>query len=245
MNSCSQKTLMGFILFFNFVFSQTGNIAGTVIEESTGRPLPGANVIVKEVKMGAASDADGNFLILRVPAGSYEVEAQYLGYKSQRVNVEVLGDGEALASFELKIDPLRTEEIVVTGIASKTSKAVAQVAVQRLNAVELRDRVNYTTIDNMLMGKIAGVSVQKGEGNFGASFRMNVRSGAGLAGTGQPVFYVDGIKVENSNWRGGGSGSGHYGGGGTGTTSLLHLEPIDIATIAVIKGPAGASSYVT
>ena len=245
MYSCSKKTLMSFILSFNFVFSQTGNISGTVIEESTGRSLPGANVIVKEIKMGAASDADGNFLILKVPAGSYEVEAQYLGYKSQRVNVEVSADGEAFASFELKIDPLRTEEVVVTGIASKTSKAVAQVAVQRLNAVELRDKVNYTTIDNMLMGKIAGVSVQKGEGNFGASFRMNVRSGAGLAGTGQPVYYVDGIKVENTNWRGGGSGSGHYGGGGTGTTSLIHLDPNDIESIEVIKGPAGASSYGT
>ena len=83
------------------------------------------------------------------------------------------------------------------------------------------------------MGKIAGVSVQKGEGNFGASFRMNVRSGAGLAGTGQPVYYVDGIKVENSNWRGAGSGSGHYGGGGTGTTSLIHLDPNDIESIEV------------
>ena len=50
MYSCSQKTLMSFILSFNFVFSQTGNISGTVIEESTGRSLPGANVIVKEIK---------------------------------------------------------------------------------------------------------------------------------------------------------------------------------------------------
>ena len=58
MNSCSQKTLMGFILFFNFVFSQTGNIAGTVIEESTGRPLPGANVIVKEVKNALVRTTD-------------------------------------------------------------------------------------------------------------------------------------------------------------------------------------------
>ena len=228
-----------------FAQQDTGSISGTIIEDATGISLSGANVVIVGSNLGAATDASGNFQIVRVPTGQSQLQVSFIGYKSITMDVTVIVNQETTADFALAIDPLKTEAVVVTGIASRTSKSVAEVAVQRVAVGEMVDQASYTTVDNLLLGKVAGVSVQKGEGNFGASFRMNVRSGAGLAGNGQPVFYVDGIKIENTNWRGGGEGSGRYGGGGVGISSLLHLDPNDIENIEVIKGPAGASSYGT
>ena len=150
-----------------------------------------------------------------------------------------ISGADASASFVLDVDPLRSEEVVVTGAASRTTKATAEISVQRINASELTDKNNYSTVDNILAGRVAGVSLTKASGIAGSQFKMQMRSGGGLNGDGQPVFFVDGVKVENSNWRAGGDAPD------IGITALASLNPEDIESIEVIKGPAGASSYGT
>jgi len=227
------------ILITNSLFSQN-KVTGTVFDELTNNPLPGANIFVNETSYGSAADADGNYVIEGVPDGDYTVTAGYIGYKSSSNDVNIAG-GSVKVNFSLNVDPLRSEEVVVTGAASRTTKATSEIAVQRISAAELTEKNNYSSVDNILAGRVAGVSLTKASGNAGSQFRMQMRSGGGLNGDGQPVFYIDGVKVENSNWRGGVASDAPD----IGITALASLNPEDIANIEVIKGPAGASSYGT
>lgn len=228
-----------FLFSVNNLFAQS-KISGTVIDGLTNNPLPGANVFVEGTNYGTAADADGNYVISKVPDGSYTVTAGYIGYKSSSSDVSISG-GDSNADFTLDVDPLRSEEVVVTGAASRTTKATSEIAVQRISAAELTEKNNYSSVDNILAGRVAGVSLTKASGNAGSQFRMQMRSGGGLNGDGQPVFFIDGVKIENSNWRGGIASDAPD----IGITALASLNPEDIENIEVIKGPAGASSYGT
>ena len=106
------------LLFFFAVStfaSTTGKIRGTIVDAQTGEPLFGSNIILKGTSLGAASDINGVFIILRVPPGSYEVKASMLGYKAtivKNVNVEV--DRTIQLNFELSPSSIESDEIVVT-----------------------------------------------------------------------------------------------------------------------------------
>ena len=238
MNNSLMKFFLTSVLLTCTAFSQ-GSVSGTVTDGLTNNPLPGANVFIEGTGYGSAADADGNYTISNVEDGSYTVTAGYIGYKSSSSEVTVSG-GDASASFALGVDPLRSEEVVVTGAASRTTKATAEIAVQRITASELTEKNNYSSVDNILAGRVAGVSLTKASGIAGSQFKMQMRSGGGLNGDGQPVFFVDGVKVENSSWRAGGGDAPDIG-----VTALASLNPEDIESIEVIKGPAGASSYGT
>ena len=230
---------LALILLLSNAFAQ-GKLSGTVTDGLTNNPLSGANVFIEGTNYGAAADADGNYVISNILDGSYSVTAGYIGYKSASSEVTISG-AEASASFALEVDPLRTEEVVVTGAASRTTKATAEISVQRISASELTEKNNYSSVDNILAGRVAGVSLTKASGNAGSQFKMQMRSGGGLNGDGQPVFFIDGVKVENTNWRGGSQDDPPD----IGITALASLNPEDIQGIEVIKGPAGASSYGT
>lgn len=219
-------------------FAQTGTIAGQVIDADTGDPLPTAAVIVVgQAGVGAASDIDGNYSF-DVPAGTYLVQAAFTGYEPQTNEVVVTAGERVLLNFGLEPDVTGLEEVVVTGALSERSLSRSEVAVSRIDAEGLTDVVPYSDVNQLLNGKVAGVSVQPSSGNVGGGIRFNVRGGGGLNGSGQPLIYIDGIRVDNSQIEG-------YGVGGQGIGALSNLAPEDIASIDVLKGPAAAALYGT
>ena len=127
-----------------------GTIKGTVLDEGTGGSLPGANVLIEGTTIGGAADLDGNFTISNVPPGNYKIRGTFIGYKHETKDVRVIANQEVTVDFELGIDALLTESVVVTGVASKTSKAVAPIAIQRINARELTEVAAYKSIHPFL-----------------------------------------------------------------------------------------------
>lgn len=218
----------------------TGTISGKVIDSRSGEGLPGANVLLKGTTIGAASAADGSFTIANVPPGSYSVVVSFIGYHTQETDVRVAVNEVVNLSFSLAEDVFRTEEIVVTGIASKTSRAVAEVAVSRVRASDYTVANTYNSTQSLLNGKIAGVSVKTTSGNVAAGFRFDVRSGGGLNGDGQPLIYLDGVRIDNSQFEASG-----FDVGGQGISLLADLNPEEIENIEILKGPAAAASYGT
>lgn len=216
----------------------TGGITGKVTDKKTGEPLPGANVIVVGTSVGAATGVDGAFAIPNLQPRIYTVVISFVGYRSQTVEVRVVEGEQANFSVAMREDALKMEDIVVTGIASRTSKEVAEVAVSRVAVSDLTTTNSYQTVTQLLAGKTAGVNVAASSGNVGSGFRFNVRSGGGLKGDEQPVIYIDGVRVDNDQFTG-------FGVGGQGMSVLNTLNPEEIENIEVLKGPAAASSYGT
>ena len=225
------------VLLPGLALAQTGTITGTVIDSETGEPLPGANVILPRLNLGSATDIDGSFSIQEVPTGSQTITASFVGYRTSETTVDVAG-GENELNFELQPDYTGLEEIVVTGIASSTSKARSEVAVSRVDAEELTESNSYQDLSQLIGGKVAGLNVQPASGNVGGGIRFNVRGGGGLNGQGQPVIYVDGVRVDNDNVEG-------YGAGGQNISALADINPEDIADIEFLKGAASAAIYGT
>lgn len=213
------------------------DIKGIVVDKKTGAPLPGANVYIRGTSVGAASDLNGRFTFSFEPTRSFNLIVSYVGYKTE---ARTLAPGDNLSDlrFELIEDVFKGEEIVVTGIASKTAKSVAEVAVARLSANQLTVSNSYQELSQLVAGKVAGVNVAPASGTVGGGIRFNVRSGGGLNGNEQPLIFVDGVRVDNSEVVG-------YGVGGQGTSTLADLNPEDIESIDILKGPAGAASYGT
>jgi len=230
--------------------AQNLTLKGTVTDAATGEALQGARLTVQSVvqnattkSTGAIARADGSFAITALQARVYVVSVNAIGYKpySTRVDFTTLGTqqrGELTIRCALQADVHGFSEIVVTGVASRTQKSVAEIAVARFDAERQTEQVITQDLSQLLAGKIAGVSIGLASGNPGGGFRFNVRSGGGLFGAGQPVIFIDGVRVNDTEFRG-------IDAGGQGISALADLNPEDIASIDVLKGPAASALYGT
>ena len=219
-------------------FAQSATVTGTVTDTESGEALPGANVQIVQLNLGAATNIDGNYSIGDVSPGEYTLRVSFVGFQTYETDIE-LSAGETLQQdIELEPDYTGLEEVVVTGIASRTSRARAAVAVSSVDAENLQDTNTYSSVNELLGSKIAGVNVRSSSGNVGGGFRFDVRSGGGIGGEGQPVIYVDGVRVDNNEVAG-------FGAGGQAVSTLANLNPEDIENVEVLKGPAGAALYGT
>ncbi len=229
---------------------QTGGIKGRVIDSETGAPLVGATILLYEGQMtdirdqrtptelavGRASNLKGQFTYENVSPGQYTLKVTYIGFRDhiQQITVEAGAPMDILIG--LLPDIIGLQEVVVSGAASRTQKEVAEVAVARLNANELTSVQSYNDIGQLLTGKVPGVRVSTTSGNVGGAMKFDVRSGAGLLG-GQPVIYVDGVRMLNASYG--------FGVGGQFSSTLADINPQYIQNIEVLKGPAAAALYGT
>lgn len=212
-----------------------------MVTDIKGTPLEGANIFIKSLNLGTSSDSSGKYT-LYIPSSLYngqkaDLTVGYVGYKTQTVTIRLNKDSLRL-NFSLPEDIFRSEEVVVTGIASKTSKARAEVSVSRIDAAALTNTSSFQTVSQLLEGKISGVQVTSSSGNEGSGFNFYVRGGGGINGDEQPVIYIDGVRAISNQFVG-------WGVGGQGTSMLSTIDPENIANIQVLKGPAAAAMYGT
>ena len=236
------------VVFFSLVYAALadGTVTGTITDRDSKKPLVGATVALLpinaepgyKVKYGAYVGKNGIYHIDGVPEGSWTVRVTFVGFKHATRVVEVVNDKEVEASFEMAYDPKRLDEVVVTGMASQHPKTEAQVAVSRVDADALQQANVYTDMSQLLMGKVAGVQIESSSGNVGGGQRFTVRGGGGLNGSGSPLVFVDGARIESGE-------ISPTDVGGQAFSALANINPNDIANIEVLKGPAGAALYGT
>ncbi|OGC07770.1 hypothetical protein A2V82_03495 [candidate division KSB1 bacterium RBG_16_48_16] len=108
-------SLVLILLFTQAVFSgTTGKISGSITDQETGQPLPGANITITGTLLGAAADVNGNYVILHVPPGIYDIQASMIGYtKVIMSNIRVMIDQTAKADFELGPEVISGEEVTI------------------------------------------------------------------------------------------------------------------------------------
>jgi TonB-dependent starch-binding outer membrane protein SusC len=229
-------SLLSFVLTASAV-AQTGSLTGTVTDRTSGETLAGATVLIVELERGAPADVDGMYTIRDIPTGTYTVRYSFVGYRTLNETIQIQ-TGENRFDAQMRLDQTGLEEVVVTGIASRTSRAVSEVAVARVDASQFTERSSYQDLSQLVGGRVAGVSVQPAGGTVGAGIRFNVRSGGGIGGDGQPVIYIDGVRVDNSQLSG-------VGRGGQGTGTLADINMDEVESVDFLKGPAAAALYGT
>lgn len=206
-------------------------IKGTVTDER-GESLPGANIIVVGTTTGTNTDAQGNFaLYLSEPAAETTIEARFVGYKSARQTIRQ-NSGLVEVSFQLAVDVLQFDEIVVTGLSVAASKKQLGNAISTLTIRQL-ESTGATSLDKALTGKLAGALIQQNSGNPGGGVTIRLRGTGTVLGDADPLYVVDGVIVNNDSPElirlGGGS-----------QNRLIDLNPNDVERIEIVKGAAAA-----
>lgn len=206
-------------------------VTGTVTGD--GEALIGASVAVKGAAGGARTDINGNYTV-QVPEGVNTLVFSYTGYTTQEV---ALGTSNVV---DISMKPnTQLEEVVVTALGISREQKSLGYAVQQIDGDQLTG-ARDANIVNSLSGKIAGVNVVGSSGNVGSSSRIVIRGNTSITGENQPLFVVNGIPMDNSNR---GNGSGNDLGGVDFGNAIQDINPDDIETVSVLKGPNAAALY--
>ncbi len=228
--------LLSFMLMFAFAFSdswaQERTVSGKVSSIEDGSTLPGVNVVLKGTTSGTVTDIDGNFK-LSVPSEGGSLVFSFIGLATEEVAI----GARSVIDIQMSPDVKQLSEVVVTAFGLEREKKSLGYAVQDLSGGEVTT-AKETNIVNSLSGKIAGVQVTNGSGAPGSSSRIVLRGATSLTGNNQPLFVVDGIPINNTNY----GGAGPFEGADMPQGSA-DINPDDIATISVLKGANSAALY--
>ncbi len=220
----------------SFAFAQQKEITGTVISQDNV-PVAGASVVVKNSTKGTQTNSEGQFAISASVGDKLTVSA--VGYSSKEVTV---GSASSI-TITLQATEGELAEVVVTAMGIKREKKALGFSVQDIKSDELLKNKDANLI-NSLNGKIAGVNVTNSGGAPGASSSIIIRGGTSLERDNQPLFIIDGMPMDNST--GQGDNSAFDGSTNISTTNgnrAMDINPEDIESISVLKGPAAAALY--
>jgi TonB-dependent SusC/RagA subfamily outer membrane receptor len=221
---------------------QTGTVTGEVTDRSTGQPLNGVQVSVRNTTRGGISDARGRFVIPGVPTGTYTVEAVFIGYRTETQQVTVGAGEPATANFQLGITAVSLDEVIVTGTGGATARRQLGASVASVDVAKIQDKVPVADVGTVLQARIPGLRSITTAGGVGAAKDLRIRGVHSLSLGQRPVIYVDGVRIDarQTEW---GTGACCAFSGGAGEDRLSDLNPNDIDRIEVIKGPAAGTLY--
>ena len=199
---------------------QTGTVAGTVTDIATGQTLESALVRVDGADAGALTNQAGRYLMVGVSAGQRELTFLIVGYAEQTFQVNVVAGETTVFNAELEAQPIQMQDLVVTGVARATPRVKLPFTVEKVDIADIP--VPAISAESFLVGKVPGVKVVRGSGQPGQTGDILLRGATSISGGQAPLVIVDGVIVD---------------------AAFDDLSTLDVESIEVVKGAAGASLY--
>lgn len=221
------------------VLPATGTITGRVTEAKTGNAVPLAQVSVVGTSLARTSGEDGRYTISGVAAGAHSVTAKRLGYEPMTREVSVADGGSVTADFELVGAISRLAEIVTTVTGGQRRVELGHT-VGVINADSLVATAPITSLGDVISGRVAGVEVRYNSGATGSSPSVRIRGINSFTLANDPLLYVDGVRVANSA-----ANLNNFSPYGWTSGRFNDLNPEEIESIEIVKGPSAATLYGT
>lgn len=218
------------------VAAEAQTITGRVLNAQSGLPLSSAQVSIPALELGSLANAGGQYTIANVPVGTHAVTVQLLGYRTATQEVIVAAGQTVTVDFTLDPAALALDELVVTGTAGGTQRRAVGAAVERVDFAETLEMRPVNSIEQALASSTPGVSILAQDGFVGGGGQIRLRGNSSAAIPGDPIIYVDGVRMNADR----GEVGRH-----TSVSRLQDIDPRDIESIEVIKGPAAATLYGT
>ena len=215
----------------------TATITGRVTEAATSAPLAVASVRVTGTQIGAQTGSDGRYTIRGVKPGPVDLQVTHIGYAAKHVAVTVAAGATATADVALAQAPFSLAAVVTT-VTGVQSKAEISNTVSSIDVSSKILEAPITTTGELISGRAAGVQVIS-SGAVGAGSRIRIRGQSSLSLSNDPIVYVDGVRVDAK------TGDSGIGTGGSQASAFDNINPEEIESIDVIKGPAAATLYGT
>ena len=233
--------LLAFILCMSFqwISAQTFQVTGKVTSSEDGLALPGVAIIVKGTTLGSISNLNGEYT-LQVPADAQALIFSFVGLKTQ----EVVLQGRTTIDIVMEPDVVGLDEVVVTAIGIRRETKALGYAAEALSGEALTGSGENNIIQS-LSSKAAGVQITSSAGTPGASSKITLRGNSTFTGENQPLIIVDGVPIDNSTTRTTASDYPYNEGlqGVNYSNRGVDLNPDDIESVTILKGPAAAALY--
>ncbi|MFZ1332135.1 MAG: SusC/RagA family TonB-linked outer membrane protein [Flavobacteriales bacterium] len=215
----------------HFCLAQEYVLKGKVVDKTDGLGLPGASVAVRSSNASVAADSDGNFLINVLATDSLLV--RFIGYADQILPVE------SKLEIMINMTPSSTQlnEMVVTALGVSREERSLGFAVGKMD-VKTATVIRDPNVVNSMQGKMAGVQITKTSGGPEASSRILIRGNSSVTNNNQPLVVIDGIPMDNTT-----IGTGGTWGGIDFGSPISDINPDDIESLVVLKGPSAAALY--
>jgi TonB-dependent SusC/RagA subfamily outer membrane receptor len=216
------------------------------VTDAQNAPLAGATISVRGSNISTQTDQNGNFTI-SVPNSNARLVVSFVGYTSRTL------DASSNMSIQLEEDRTNLSEVVVTGLATSVKRSNLANSVATISAKELTGSTRQQTVDAALQGKVAGAQILATSGAPGGGFSVRLRGISSINLSSEPLYIIDGVYMNNSQFQSGGGTGPFSGATTTGTSStqdqtpnrLADLNPADIENIEILKGPSAAAIYGT
>lgn len=219
---------------------QMGSVTGTVVDAQSGNPVSDAQILVEGTGRGVLSNSQGRFLVTEVPVGTHTVTVERIGYAAASQTVAVSATPPAVVSFRLRQTAYELESIVVTGTPGEERVRELGNSIGQIQAEPLVENSAANNISLILSGSEPGVEFSYGGGGPQAPANIRIRGAASIALSSEPLIYIDGVRVSNSRSEGPGTSYRE-----DGPLRLNDIDPNEIESIEVVKGPSAATLYGT
>jgi iron complex outermembrane receptor protein len=222
MKTIYKKLLFLFLLLPFSLLAQS--LSGVVVDKKSNQPLPGVNVVVQGANQSTTTDFDGKFQLAGLKNGG-KIVFSFIGYETQALNYS--GQKEVTISLDESANQL--QEVVVQVGYGSVKKKDATGSVTQLASKDFNKGANVTA-ENLLSGRIAGLTINAGGGAPGSGSQIRIRGGSSLSASNDPLIVIDGLPVTNDS--------------NVGATSILaSLNPNDIESFNVLKDASASAIY--
>lgn len=236
---CARALVLTFALLPAALSAQAaGVITGRVTGQGTGQAIAGAQLRVQGTALRTVTDAQGQYRIAGVPAGTYTVTAALIGREPSNREVTVAAGQTQVLNFALASGTIALEGLVVTATGEEQRARELGNAVGQINVAEEVPLAAVNDVAGVLTGRVAGVSVLQAGGTTGTGARIRIRGSNSVSLSNDPLLIIDGVRADNNS-------TSSIGVGGQTTNRLNDMNPEDIENIEVLKGPAASSLYGT
>ncbi len=237
-NPCAPVLGLAAALLAGPVHAQaTGSISGTVVDALTQRPIAAAQVSVVGTNVSAVTNSSGAYTIASVTAGTFTLRILSIGYAEISREVTVVAGQRVTVDAQMQARAMELTPLVVTATGEQRRIEVGN-SIATVKAAEVLETQSISNMTDMLTSRAAGVYVtppiQTGGGG-----RIRIRGNSSMSLSNNPIFVIDGVRVEGT------TGSSSIGVGGTTVSRMNDINPEEIESIEVVRGPSAATLYGT
>ncbi len=208
-------------------------LAGSIVDNE-GKPLANVTIQNRNQRASAISDEAGHFTIKALPKD--EIQFSFVGYETKNITVQTLVNMRVVLTVNDKV----LSEVVVTSLGIKREKRALSYAVGEVKGDDI-NKAREPNVINSLAGRVPGLIISNTAGGPLGSAKVLIRGNTDITGNNQPLYVVDGVPMDNSNY--GMTGSDKYAAGADLGDAISGINPDDIDNISVLKGPAASALY--
>src|SRR6266566_3687686 len=212
--------------------AQGGTVTGLVTDAKSAKPIPSVSVFLERTRWRATTGDDGRYRLEDVTAGAYTLTARRIGYAKQSQSVSVAAGQEMAVDLVLQAAPTTLDEVVVT-VTGEQRRVELGNAIGMISADSLVGTTSVTSVADLINARVPGAQVLLSDGFSGGSPRLRLRGINSFSVSNDPIVIVDGTRVESSASR--------LGQVGLTPGRLSDLNPDEIESIEVVKGPSAAT----